>query len=136
MLLQALVPPILYILLFYAVTVGLTLLIETRVIVRSGITDQKPYIRGVNIVTNVLMNVILTLILFLRTLVLNEDIINIIAVVWFALAELILIPVAEALAYRKISGAGTKKIFLFTYLANLASCAAGIVLDIAIRSLI
>ena len=136
MLLQTLVPPILYILLFYAVTVGLTLLIETPIIVRSGITDQKPYIRGVNIVTNVLMNMVLTLILFLRTLVLNEDIINIIGLVWFVLAELVLIPVSEALAYRKISGAGTKRIFLFTYLANLASCAAGILLDFVIRSLI
>ncbi len=135
MLLETLVPPILYILLFYAVTVGLTLLIETPVIVRSGITDRKPYVRGVNIVTNVLMNVILTLILFLRTLVLNEEIINFIGIVWFVLAELVLIPVAEAHAYRKISDAGTKRIFLFTYLANLASCAAGILLDALIRSL-
>ena len=135
MLLQTLVPPILYVLLFYAVTVGLTLLIETPVIVRSGITDRKPYIRGVNVVTNVLMNVVLTLILFLRTLVLNEEIINFIGIVWFVLAELVLIPVSEALAYRKISDAGTKRIFLFTYLANLASCAAGILLDALIRFL-
>ena len=135
MLLQTLVPPILYVLLFYAVTIGLTLLIETPVIVRSGITDQKPYIRGVNIVTNVLMNMVLTIILFLRTLVLNEEIINFIGIVWFVLAELVLIPVAEAHAYRKISDAGTKRIFLFTYLANLASCAAGILLDALIRFL-
>ena len=81
------------------------------------------------------MNVVLTVILFLRTLVLNEEIINFIGIVWFVLAELVLIPVAEAHAYRKISDAGTKRIFLFTYLANLASCAAGILLDALIRFL-
>ena len=40
---------------FYAVTVGLTILIETPVIVRSGVTDNKRYIAGVNIVTNALL---------------------------------------------------------------------------------
>ena len=129
------VPFALLILVFYAVTVGLTLLIETPIIVRSGITDQEPYIRGVNIVTNVLLNMVLTLILFLRTLVLNEEIINVIGTVWFILAELVLIPAAEVFAYRKISDAGTKRIVLFTYLANLASCAAGLLLDALIRYL-
>ena len=50
------------------------------------------------------------------------------SLVWFILGEAILVPISEALAYRRISDAGTKRIFAFTYLANLASCAAGLVL--------
>ena len=49
--------------------------------------------------------------------------------------ELVLIPLSEAFVYRKASAAGTKRIIVFTYLANLASCAAGIVLTVLLRNL-
>ena len=112
--------------------IALTVLIETPIIVRGGITDNKVYIRGVNIVTNVLLNMSLVGLLLLSRSA-GEDRIRAAATAWFLLAELLLIPVSESLAYRKISSAGTGRIFLFTYLANLASCAAGLILEVLIR---
>ena len=120
---------------FYAVTVGLTILIETPVIVRGGVTDNKRYIAGVNAVTNVLLQMSLAGVRqFGRTVPAGAA--DTALLLWFAFAELILIPVSEALAYRKISRAGTKRIFAVTYLANLLSCAAGLVLDVLVRKII
>ena len=121
---------------FFIVPIVLTVAIETPIIVRGGVTDSKTYIRNVNIVTNVLLNLVLAgLLLWLRQ-VSDQDRVIKIAFVWFILAELILIPVSEAQLYRKISAAGTKRIFLFTYLANAVSCAAGLVLSWLIRVLL
>lgn len=121
---------------FFIVPIVLTVAIETPIIVRGGVTDSKMYIRNVNIVTNVLLNLVLAgLLLWLRQ-VSDQDRVIKIAFVWFILAELILIPVSEAQLYRKISAAGTKRIFLFTYLANAVSCAAGLVLSWLIRVLL
>ncbi|MBR6704194.1 MAG: hypothetical protein IKI82_02070 [Lachnospiraceae bacterium] len=121
---------------FFAVPIVLTVAIETPIIIRGGITDNKPYIRSLNIVTNVLLNLVLAGILFWLRQVSDQGRIIKLAFVWFVLAELILIPVSEALLYRKISAAGTKKIFLFTYLANAVSCAAGLLLSLLIRVLL
>ena len=121
---------------FFAVPIVLTVAIETPIIIRGGITDNKPYIRSLNIVTNVLLNLVLAGILFWLRQVSDQDRVIKIAFVWFILAELILIPVSEAQLYRKISAAGTKRIFLFTYLANAVSCAAGLVLSWLIRVLL
>ena len=120
---------------FYAVTVGLTILIETPVIVRSGVTDNKRYIAGVNIVTNALLQMSLAGVLELVRAVSGGAAgeAHPLVLLWFTLAELILIPVSEALAYGKISRAGKKRIFAVTYLANLLSCAAGLVLDVLVR---
>ena len=121
---------------FFIVPIVLTVAIETPIIVRGGVTDSKTYIRNVNIVTNVLLNLVLAgLLLWLRQ-VSDQDRVIKIAFVWFILAELILIPVSEAQLYRKISAVGTKRIFLFTYLANAVSCAAGLVLSWLIRVLL
>ena len=120
------------VLVFFAVTVGLTVLIEMPIIVRSRVTDSKAYICGVNIVTNVVLHLVMAGILLLSASA-DKALIGTLRTAWFILAELILIPVAEALAYRKISSAGTKRIFCFTYLANFASCAAGLVLEAATR---
>lgn len=116
---------------YYAATAGLTVLIETPVIVRSGVTDNKRYVAGINVVTNVLLQLSLAGVLQLERAVSGgaAGAEHPLFWLWFALAELVLIPVTEALAYRKISRAGTKRIFAFTYLANLASCAAGLVLE-------
>ena len=123
---------VLFIILFFAATVGLTILIETPIIVRGRVTDNKAYIRGVNIVTNVLLNAV-RLGLALLAPAVGTYAAETAGTVWFILGEAILVPVAEALAYRKISDAGTKRIFAFTYLANFASCAAGLVLEAIIR---
>lgn len=121
---------------FFIVPIVLTVAIETPIIVRGGVTDSKMYIRNVNIVTNVLLNLVLAGLLFWLRQVSDQDRVIKIAFVWFILAELILIPVSEAQLYRKISAAGTKRIFLFTYLANAVSCAAGLVLSWLIRVLL
>ena len=99
-------------------------------------TDNKRYVAGVNIVTNVLLQLSLAGVLQLERAVSGRAAFaaDPLFWLWFALAELVLIPVTEALAYRKISRAGTKRIFAFTYLANLASCAAGLVLEALIRT--
>lgn len=121
---------------YYAVTVGLTILIETPVIVRGGVTDNKRYIAGVNAVTNVLLQLSLAVVLQLERAVSGRAAFaaHPLVLLWFTLAELILIPVSEALAYGKISRAGKKRIFAFSYLANLLSCAAGLVLEALIRT--
>ena len=121
---------------YYAATAGLTVLIETPVIVRSGVTDNKRYVAAVNIVTNVLLQLRLAGVLALLRTVSGgaAGAEHPLFLLWFALAELVLIPVTEALAYRKISRAETKRVFAFTYLANLASGAAGLVLEALIRT--
>ena len=124
--------PLLAVTLYFAVTVGLTILIETPIIVRGRVTDNKAYIRGVNIVTNVLLNAV-RLGLGLLAPAVGTYAAETAGTVWFILGEAVLVPVSEALAYRRISDAGTKRIFAFTYLANLASCAVGLVLEAIIR---
>ncbi len=128
--------PLLTIILYFAATVGLTILIETPIIVRGKVTDNKVYIRGVNVVTNVALNLILFVLQYLRTGIAGSRETDMLSLAWFILGEAVLVPVSEALAYRKISDAGTKRIFGFTYLANLASCAAGLVLGAVIWYLI
>ena len=56
-----------------------------------------------------------------------------ISLIWFILAELLLIPVSEGLLYLKLSPAGKKRVFLVTYLANLTSCGAGLILSVIIH---
>lgn len=123
----------LLIILFYAASIALTVVIETPILLCGGVTDNKTYIRNVNIVTNAALNLILVCLLHEKTLGADEKLIDTVSTAWFVLAELLLIPVSEGLLYRKISSAGTKRIFLFTYLANFASCAAGLILDGILR---
>ena len=124
--------PLVFIVLFFAMTVGLTVLIETPVIVRGKVTDNKACICGVNVVTNVALNLILFGLQSLGTGAAGTRSAGTLSLVWFILGEAVLVPVSEALFYRRISDAGTKRIFGVTYLANLASCAAGLVLGAVI----
>ena len=123
---------LIFIVLYFTVTVGLTVLIETPVIVRGKVTDNKAYIRAVNVVTNVALNLVLFGIQSLGNGALGTRAAGTLSIVWFILGEAVLVPVSEVLAYRKISEAGTGRIFGVTYLANLASCAAGLVLGAVI----
>ena len=124
-------PLLLYILLFGAALL-LTLLIETPIIVRGRVTDNRTYIRGVNTVTNVLLNLTLLMLQFLKDYAADEAVAERISLIWFVLAELILIPVSEGVLYLKLSMAGKKGVFLLTYLANLTSCGAGLILSMII----
>ena len=103
---------LLYIFLYFAAAVGLTILIETPIIVRG--------------------HMILFGIQYLRTGIAGTRLTEMLSLIWFIFGESVIVPVTEALAYRKISDAGTKRIFAFTYLANLASCAVGLVLGAVI----
>ena len=123
---------LLLIVIYYAAAVGMTILIETPIIVRGRVTDSRAYIRGVNAVTNALLNTVLFGIQYLGTGIMGTRQAGTLSLIWVILAEALLVPVSEALAYRKISDAGTKRIFAFTYLANLASCAVGLVLGAVI----
>ena len=114
---------------FLLFSVGVTVLIETPVIVRRGVTGNKKYIRAVNTLTNVIFNMVLTGILVIGGFPLTPATVTVIAVAWYALAELIAIPVFEAYAYKKISSLEWKKILISTYIANFLSCAVGILLD-------
>ncbi len=114
---------------FLLLSVGVTVLIETPVIVRRGVTGNKKYIRAVNTLTNVIFNMVLTGILVIGGFPLTPAAVTVIAVAWYALAELIAIPVFEAYAYKKISSLEWKKILISTYIANFLSCAVGILLD-------
>ena len=58
---------LLLIVIYYAAAVGLTILIETPIIVRGRVTDSRAYIRGVNAVTNALLNTVLFGIQYLGT---------------------------------------------------------------------
>ena len=129
------VPSIIAVVCFYLLTVGLTIAIEAPVLIRGKVTKNRRLISGVNIVTNVLLNLSLTLLYLLEYSGAGKASADTLAALWFLLAELLLIPLSEAFVYRKASAAGTKRIIVFTYLANLASCAAGIVLTILLRNL-
>ena len=84
-------PLLLYVFIFGAALV-LTLLIETPIIVRGRVTDNRTYIRGVNTVTNVLLNLTLLMLQFLKDYAADEAAIEKISLIWFILAELLLIP--------------------------------------------
>jgi len=130
------VPSIIAVVCFYLLTVGLTIAIETPVLIRGKVTENRRLICGVNIVTNVLLNLSLTLLYLLKYSGAGEGFTDTLSTVWLTLSELLLIPLSEAFVYRKASAAGTKRIIVFAYLANLASCAAGIVLEIILRNLL
>lgn len=119
-------------------SVKLTVLIETPIIVRFGVTKNRRYIEGVNTLTNVLFNMILAglccLGIFLRGGETTPAFRYMLAV-WYVLAELILIPVSEAFIYKKISSLGMPRILLCSYTANLVSCLAGVALAAVLLSL-
>ncbi|MBR3514866.1 MAG: hypothetical protein IKO10_00805 [Lachnospiraceae bacterium] len=54
-------------------------------------------------------------------------------IVWFVFAEALLIPVTEALAYKKLSDVSLKKALCASYFANVLSCAAGLVVEVLFR---
>ena len=124
---------LLVVLLVFGASLALTLLIETPIIVRGGVTENKAYIRGVNTVTNVLLNLTLFALQCLEAAGSDGNVIETVSGVWFLAAELILIPVSESLLYLKLSSAGKKRVFFVTYLANVTSCLAGVLIGILLR---
>ncbi len=99
------------------IAVKFTILIETPVIVRGGVTDNKKYIAAVNSITNVIFNLVLVFISFYKWPVST--------LLWYGIAEFLLIPISEILAFKAISKASVKQIIKTTYCANLLSFVAG-----------
>ncbi|MBO4909618.1 MAG: hypothetical protein J5476_10125 [Lachnospiraceae bacterium] len=99
------------------IAVKFTILIETPIIIHGGITENKKYISAINSITNVIFNVVLVFISFVEW--------PLGMIVWYAVAEFLLIPVSEILAYKAISKADIKKIIKTTYSANMLSFVAG-----------
>ncbi len=103
-----------------------TVLIEKPVIVRSGITDNKRFVKSLNICTNVSFNMCTVLIFYLCQFVFYTDY-KLPAYLWTAVAEIIIIPFCEIHFYRKVSDKSLSHIVLFTYLANFLSFSLGFV---------
>ena len=107
-----------------AATIGLTLAVEFPIIYYLGITRNKKYIVAVNALTNVCLNVGLVFFFLISTA--NADgWTEYASVVWTLLAEVLLIPVVEARLYMKVSAQPKKKIWIITYVANIASYLIG-----------
>ena len=99
------------------IAVKFTILVETPVVVRGGVTENKKYIAAVNSITNVIFNLVLVFISFYKWPVST--------LLWYGIAEFLLIPISEILAFKAISKASVKQIIKTTYCANLLSFVAG-----------
>ena len=115
------------------IAVKITIWIETPIIVRSGITENKKFIAAINSITNTAFNLGL-LFIAIKGFWYNWHAAFFIG--WHILWEFILIPVTEIFAYKAISSASDKQIVIFTYVANLASFFIGIVVGFILYGLL
>ncbi len=109
---------------FLLLSVKLTVWIETPIIVKAGVTGNKEYIRGINMLTNAVFNSVLVIMGFLAE--------NYILIAWYVFAELLLIPVYEAYAYKKISPLSFSQVLKTSYIANILSCFVGLLISLVI----
>ncbi|MBO4775992.1 MAG: hypothetical protein J5515_05200 [Lachnospiraceae bacterium] len=105
-----------------------TVLIELPIIYFGKVTDNVKFIIALNVFTNALFNAVSVVILMLGL----GSISYLPMVIWYALAELVLIPICEANLYKKISDASFIRILLVTYLANILSCLMGLAISFGI----
>ena len=103
--------------------VWLTIKIEKPIIIQGDITDNEKYIKAVNTVTNVVYNIIL---LYFTTAVGNF----VALVIYTLLSELIIIPLVETFAYKKMSSKPFGTILKCSYKANLLSALAGVLIEV------
>ena len=109
-----------------------TFLIELPIIYFGKITKNVVFIAILNLLTNVLFNIALILLYYICATT-NFSFWPVI--IFYAFAELLVIPLSEAGLYRKISDASSKRIIAFSYLANIASCLPGVALSIILFSI-
>lgn len=109
-----------------------TFLIELPIIYFGKITKNVIFIAILNLLTNVLFNIALILLCYICATT-NFSFWPVI--IFYAFAELLVIPLFEAGLYRKISDASSKRIIAFSYLANIASCLPGVALSIILSSI-
>ena len=113
----------------------MTVVIETPVILKSGVTDNRRFICAINIITCIPFNMISVLLLYVGKHFFRPELERMPYIVWFVVAEALLIPISEALAYQKISDVKLKKAVLASYLANVLSCAAGLLVEMLFREI-
>ncbi len=104
-----------------------TVLVEKPVILNSGITDNGRLVKALNICTNVSFNMCTVLLYYLCIYFFQIDY-KIPVGAWTLVAELLIIPLWEIRAYKKVSDKSISRIILFTYLANFLSFALGFVI--------
>lgn len=125
----------------FLVAIGITVVIETPIIKSFKVAENKTLIRGVNIVTNILLNMFSILFLYLRFSrargsVLGYGLEELLQTA--LIPELLIIPVVEALFYyftynknkRKWEGVRPRLLMtlLASYVANIASFVGGTLL--------
>ena len=102
--------------------IAVTILIEYPLIIWGKVCNKKKFFVSLNALTNVAFNGIYIIFMILSEIFAFHG-----ARIWFILAEAIIIPLVEAWLYLEVSNASRLRIYLLTYLANIASCALGIV---------
>ena len=131
--LAALLPKLIICIVSLLIAVKLTILIETCVIIRSGITENRKYISAINTITNIVFNLVLVVISVSGSFI-GNNLSKILTIIWYVTCELILIPICEAYAYKAVSQASFTKIKKATYIANLLSLFIGVVLLYVIQA--
>lgn len=101
-----------------------TIVIEYPFIIWGKVCDNKKFFVALNALTNVSFNGIYLIFRFISEVLFSFSA----ARIWFLVAESLIIPPVEAVLYMQISSDSHLRIFLLTYLANIASCALGIVI--------
>ena len=97
--------------------IGVTLVLEYPFIIWGKVCDSKRFFVALNVLTNVAFNIVF----YILAIATSWE-----ALIWFLVAEAVIIPLCEAKMYLKVSKASTLRIYLLTYLANMASCGLGI----------
>jgi len=107
-------------------TILLTLAVEYPIVYFTRITRSKSYIVAVNALTNVILNATIVIICLIS---INEaqSKITYRVNIWTFFAEILLIPVTEAILYFKVSKESSAKVLLITYLANFISFLVGLI---------
>ena len=101
-----------------------TVLVEFPFIILGKVCDNKRFFIALNVLTNFIFNSINVIFYILSHIFFS---LSEVRFGWCILAEGIIIPLVEARMYMKISDSSRIRIYILTYLANIASCALGII---------
>ena len=106
------------------IMIAATIIIETPIILLFRLKLKVSYIAYVNALTNASMNAVYMTLLYLGRF--RNTVYNDIATSWFTIAELLLIPISEAILFSKVSDVSRKRIVIACYVANIVSALAGV----------
>ena len=116
------------VLFFFAISIGLTVLIELPIIRLFHVTKRNLFIIAVNALTNVIFN--MGLVFLIWRLAVYEGAEFIVMIIGYVLlAEFYVIPFSECELYCRISEKQRKSILKACYVANVSSFVLGCVFD-------